>query len=445
MQTTSLFPGTEVAVPTCGGAGVNDNRFAAPRVRRPDRQQTTLEPCCLEDRLPADHPARTVWKVVERLDLSLFHAAIAARGSDPGRAATDPRLLVALWLYAAVEGVGNGRELDRLCREHDAYRWLCGGVSMNYHTLNDFRVGHAEAVDDLFTKVLAALMCLDVVKVNRVSQDGTRVRASAGRSSFRRKGRIEAFLTEAKAHIEVLKKQAEEAPEESARKHAAQERAARERQERLEAALAAFPQIEEIKARQRNDKPSKHQEPRVSITDSEARKMKMGNGGFDPAYNVQIAADTESRAIVAIEVTNHGCDSGEDGPLREQVQRRTGKMPKEHLLDGGYLNRNAIEQASQEGVAVYVPLSPTAGKGEICTEHKDDPPGVAAWRKRMTSEEGKTIYKLRASTSETVNADLKAFRGLHAFTVRGLAKVRCVALWSALAYNVMHFATVLVT
>lgn len=248
---------------------------------------------------------------------------------------------------------------------------------------------------------------------------------------------------QAQAQVEALKQQADEAAEASTRKRAAQERAARERQSRLEAALAAFPEIEASKARQRKDKPSKHQAARVSITDPEARKMKMGNGGFDPAYNVQIAADTESRAIVAIEVTNHGCDSGEDAVLREQLQRRTGKTPKEYLLDGGYLSRPGIEQASEEGVAIYVPLSPTAGKGQVCTEQKGDPPGVAAWRKRMTSEEGKTIYKLRASTSETVNADLKSFRGLQGFTVRGLAKVRCVALWSALAYNVMHFATVM--
>jgi len=335
--------------------------------------------------------------------------------------------------------------LDRLCREHDAYRWLCGGVSVNYHTLNDFRVGHGQALDDLFTKVLASLMCHEVVKVNRITQDGTRVPASAGKSSFRRQPRIEEFLAQAQAQVQALKKQADEAPEDSARQRAVQERAARERQERLEAALEEFAKIEAVKAKQREEKPSKHREPRVSTTDPDARVMKMGDGGFEPAYNVQIVADTESRAILAIDVTNHGCDNGEDRPARQQVQRRTGQTPKEHLMDRGYLNIKGIEEAGQEGVNIYVPLSPTAGNGRVCTEHKGDPPGVAEWRKRMTSEDGKEIYKLRASTSETVNADLKTFRGLRAFTVRGLAKVRCVALWSALAYNVMHFATVLIS
>ena len=404
-----------------------------------------MEPCCVEERLAVDHPVRTIWSVVERLDLSAFYACITARGSDPGRAATDPKLLVALWLYAAVEGVGNGRELDRLCREHDAYKWLCGGVAMNYHTLNDFRVGHAKALDDLFTRVLATLLHHDVVKVHRASQDGTRVRASAGTGSFRRKPRLEERLVEARAHVEALKQQGDEVPGESARKRAAQERAAGERAGRLEAALAEFPKIEEIRSRQPKAKRDKHREARVSTTDPDARKMKMSNGGFNPAYNVQIAADTESRAILAIEVTNHGCDSGEDRGLRAQIHRRTGQKLKEHLLDGGYIDRKGIEQASQDGVDIYMPLPKTAGDGQVCRAFPGDSPGVTAWRNRMVSEESKAIYKLRASTSETVNADLKSFRGLHALTVRGLSKVRCAALWSALAYNVMHFARVLVT
>jgi transposase len=442
METISL-PGMDFGVDVV--VELSDNQYAAPRLRRPDRTQMTLEPCCVEERLAVDHPVRTVWSVVERMDLSAFYASITARGSDPGRAATDPKLLVGLWLYAAVDGVGNGRELDRLCREHDAYKWLCGGVAMNYHTLNDFRVGHGQALDDLFTRVLAILLHHDVVKVHRASQDGTRVRASAGSGSFRRQPRLEECLTEAQAHVEALKQQGDEAPADSARKRAAQERAVRERADRLEAALAEFPKIEEMRARQPKAKRAKHREAQVSSTDPEARKMKMSNGGFNPAYNVQMAVDTESRAILAIDVTNHGCDSGEDRGLRAQVQRRTGQRLKEQLLDGGYIDYQGIEQASREGVDIYMPLPKTGRNGQVCRASAGDPPGVTAWRTRMLSAAGREAYRLRASTSETVNADLKTFRGLHAFTVRGLAKVRCVALWSALAYNLMHFTGVLTT
>ena len=158
-----------------------------PRLRQPDRAQVLLEPVCLDERLPTEHPARLIWEVVRHLDLSAFYASIAARGSDPGAGtATDPQLLVALWLYATVDGVGNGRKLDRLCREHDAYKWLCGGVALNYHTLNDFRVAHEQALDELMTRVVAALTVRGVVHVDRITQDGRRVRASAGSSSFHR-------------------------------------------------------------------------------------------------------------------------------------------------------------------------------------------------------------------------------------------------------------------
>jgi transposase len=386
-----------------------------------------------------------IWEVTARLDLSAFYEGIGARGEAPGRAATDPRLLTALWLYAAVEGIGNGRKLARLCEEHDAYRWLCGGVSINYHTLNDFRVGHEKALDDLFTRVLVMLMEHDVVKVNRISQDGTRVRASAGSRSFRRRSRLEQRLAEAKGHVDALKMQADDEPGESACRRAAQERAIRERLSRLESALIEMTKMEAIKARQPDGKSSKKTEPCASTTDPEVRRMRMGHGSFAPAYNVQIATDTQSRAIVGVDVTNRGTDHGEDEPLRKQVERRTGGKVTEHLLDGGYVKNTLIEKAAMQGVAIYAPL-PLVGKGGVpCAHYRTDTPGVTAWRQRMQTEAGRAKYKERAATSETVNADLKTFRGLGAFAVRGLKKVRCVALWSALAYNIMHFAKVLTT
>jgi transposase len=421
-----------------------DRSSAARRLRRPDRQQVLLEPLCLDDRLPVDHAARTIWELTGRLDLAAFYAPIQTTARDPGRPATDPRLLVALWLYACVEGVGHGRELERLCAAHDAYRWLCGGVSVNYHTLNDFRVAHLAALDALFTKVLATLLHQGEVRVMRISQDGTRVRASAGTSSFRRRPTLEQRLVEARAHVEAVKQQAAVEPQVNARRQAAQARVARERVERLTAALAELSQVEAGKARQRDDKPSKKQAPRASTTDPEARRMKMADGGFRPAYNVQIASDPQSRAIMALEVTNHGTDHDEDQPLRAQVEQRTRRKVREHLLDGGYVKRAAIEQAAVAGVAVYAPLPETGKHGRACTYNPHDSPGVAAWRQRMTSSAGKTIYKQRAATSETINADLKAWRGLRSFSVRGLVKCRCVALWAALAYNLTRFAHVFV-
>ncbi|MCP4248137.1 MAG: IS1182 family transposase [bacterium] len=403
-----------------------------------------LEPVCLDDRLPANHPARIVWRVVEQLDLSAFYDAISARGSDPGRSATDPKLLVALWLYAAVDGVGNGRKLDRLCREHDAYKWLCGGVSLNYHTLNDFRVGQERALDELFTQVLTVLTDRGVVRVARISQDGKRVRASAGTSSFCREGSLRQRLQRVVRYIEELKRQPDEAPGESARQRAAQQRAARQQQERLEQALAMLPELETSRRNPKTRKKDRDKPVRVSRTDPEARKMKMADGGIRPAYNLQLASDPTSGAIVGAEVVNNTADSNESGPLREQVERRTGRKVTEHLMDHGYVNLAQIDAAERAGVAVYAPL-PKDKSGQPVTASRWDTPGTTAWRRRMQTDRAKAIYRQRAPTSERPNAEIQERLGLGRFAVRGLRRVRCVALWTALAYNVIHFAECLVT
>ena len=132
----------------------------------------------------------------------------------------------------ALEGYRQRRELDRLCGEHMAYKWLCGGVSVNYHMLSDFRSQGGEKWDELLTHIVAVLLDADLVKMDRVAQDGMRVRASAGKSSFRRQSRLEEFLEEAKQQVEELKQLAEEDGEAlTRRQRAARERAARERQQ----------------------------------------------------------------------------------------------------------------------------------------------------------------------------------------------------------------------
>ena len=190
-------------------AGATVPHAGAPRIVTANRQQLQLRPLDLESLLPPEHRARAVWAVVEQLELTDFYDAIAARGSEPGRPAIDPKILVALWLYATSEGVGSARELARLCEAHDAYRWVCGGVAVNYHTLSDFRVGHEAALDALMTQVLAVLLRQGLVKLTRVAQDGTRVRASAGASSFRREKSLRACLEAAQAQVARVKQEAE--------------------------------------------------------------------------------------------------------------------------------------------------------------------------------------------------------------------------------------------
>ena len=166
--------------------------------------------------------------------------------------------------------------------------------------------------------------------------------------------------------------------------------------------------------------------------------MKMPGGAIQPAYNVQFGTDVRSRAIVAVDVINTGSDAQQSEPIREQAERRTNRKVKEHLLDGGFVNKGLIQTAESNGVAIYAPL-PKDRRGEPCRHGRHDSAGVAAWRRRMTTPAAKKIYHQRAATAETVNGEVRTYRGLGRFLVRGLSKVRCAALWAALAYNLVHF------
>ena len=410
-----------------------------PRIRHANRQQMLMRPCSLEDLLPDDHDARTVWTLVSSWNLDRFLDTIRARGEQPGRAATDPRILISLWLYAAIQGVASARELDRLCRESDPFRWICGQVSVNYHTLSDFRVAHKEALDDLLTQMLTVLIQGQAVSVIRIAQDGTRVRVSAATSSFKRRDTLEQARQKARDHLKIIARQADRLEDTTVRRKKAEHRAAKEKLERIEEALKQLAEVEQAKAQQK-DKPSKRNQPRASTTDPEARFMKMPDRGTRPAFNVQLAVDTSSRAIVGVDVTNAGSDAGLSEPMREQVEERTGQKVEEQLLDGGFVRLEAITQAAAAGTTIYMPPPKSRSKGADPSKRKPgDTEAVAEWRKRMGTDQAKKIYRQRGSTIEPVNGDLKTHRGMVPFLVRGLNKAKCVVLWAALAYNVVHF------
>ena len=418
------------------------------RVLRPVRNQIEWVERDLDGLLPDDHPARAIWAFLERMDLSAFYASIKSVQGRAGHPATDPQVLLALWLYATSEGVGSARQIDRFCKEHDAYRWLCGGVPINYHTLSDFRVANQEALDNLLTEILAAMMDAGLVTLRHVAQDGMRVRASAGASSFRRASSLQRCLVEAEQQVSALAAEREHPdPGRSARQEAARERAAKERQRRVEEALRRMPEIEAAKERRKKNRSKaerkKVSEARVSTTDPESRVMKMPDGGFRPAYNLQMATDRDSQVIVGVAVDTTGSDGGLAPPVLEQVVERTGQLPEAYLIDGSFAKREDITALELRGVTVYAPTrSPrTTTSGRTKSEpRRDDTPQVACWRERMETEEAKEIYKQRAATAECVNAHARR-RGLMQLSVRGAYKVRSVLLLMAITHNLLRWIT----
>jgi transposase len=423
--------------------GFGKGSGVGPRLRRAERSQRELIPSSLDEVLPEDHQARDIWQFVRALDLSAFTSEIKSAGSSPGHPAIDPAILVTLWVFANSEGVGSARELDRLCERDIAYRWICGGVGVNHHTLSDFRVDHGTKVDKLLTQVIGLLTTNGVIKMQQVAQDGTRVRASAGASSFRREKTLQVCLEEAAAQVDTLRAElGHDAGASTRRVAAAKQRAAEARRAAVEAALAQFPEVNQ--QREVMDKKNKKRAetkgaPRVSTTDPEARVMKMADGGYRPAFNVQFATDVDSGCLVGVNVTNQGTDSHQLEPMVVDILERTGVLPKDYLVDGGYRGHHNIEGLAAAGVTTYAPvLKPKKAGVDPFAPRPDDTPVIADWRARMATDEAKQIYAQRGATAERVNADLKTHRGLGAFNVRGLEKVKAVVLLSALTFNILR-------
>ena len=409
------------------------------RMRQPERRQVELRAMDLDSLLSADHPARVIWQYVEGLDLVVLEEKIRAREHTPGQAPASPRLLLALWLYATSQGVGSARALERLCESHDAYRWLCGGVSVNYHGLADFRSGHGALLDQLLTENIATLWADGLIDPVEVVQDGVRVRASAGASSFRRQKSLHKHLKKARRLVEHLKREVDEDPDASNRRiKAARERAARDLKERIARALqrAAELQAERQRRAKTNKKQvDKQKEPRVSTTDPQARVMKMADGGFRPAYNCQIGTVGEGQIVVDVAVDTTGSDRGQLRPMLERLRLRHRHLPRRYLVDGGFHKNEDIEWAAEHGVLVYGPTTQSKHRTDPYAPRPEDGPGVAAWRRRMKSPHGKAVSR-RRSMGECINARFRQW-GLRQFTVRGLHKVKTALLWFALANNIL--------
>ncbi len=435
--------------------------IGGPRLWEPERDVVELQAVCLDNLIAADHPARLIWSYAARLDLRELEDRIKARKGVPGHPAITPHLLLGLWLYATSEGVGSARLLSRLCERDDVYRWFCGGVGVNHRTLSEFRVSHRELLERLLAHSVTALAAEGLIDLDALSQDGVRVRASAGASSFRRRGKLEQRIAEVKEVLAELAKQVDGDPaadEQRLRKRRAGRAA--ERLARLEAAVA---KVAELEARQPKAKPPEGQppegqpqeaapadqhtvdqqtdgklpkEPRASMTDVDARVIKMANGGFQPAYNMQFASVAGEQIVVAIDVSTSSSDRGLARPMLEQIDATYGALPAHYLIDGGFTKNDDIEWAHDANVAMFCPPITNKHKTDPLAPRPKDGPGTKAWRERMKSEAGKATYR-RRSIHECINGRFRQWN-LVQLTVRGKAKALAVLAWYALVNNILQ-------
>ena len=420
--------------------------MAEARVVRPDRRQLRWDMIDLEGLLPADHRARLVWSFVESLDLSPLYDRVLSREGEAGRPAADPAVLLSLWLYATIEGVGSARELERLAQSDAAYRWLAGGVPLNYHGLADFRVDSVEVLDWLLTQSVTALIAEGLISLDEIAVDGTKIRASASKKSFRTGEKLIKIEAAVADRLAALKQELSSDPGASSRRgQAARERAAREVQARTARARAALERLEAERraraARHAKDE-AKKKEPKASTSDPEARCMRFPDGAVRPAYNAQIAAAPRGGVIVSIEVTDRRNDAGLAGPMVDDIARRYGRTPDKLLVDTSYATSGDIVALAAHAagpVSVYTP--PPAEKENVkpatlarrIRKRAKEPACLKAWRERMASEAGQAVYALRKRI-ERINADRKN-HGFGFLPVRGLIKAKAHALWHALANN----------
>jgi transposase len=405
------------------------------RLREPVRDEVKLRAFDLDSLIDADHPARVIWAYACKVDMSAFEAGVRSREGTAGMPQTSPHLLLALWLYATTDGMGSARALARACEGVSAYRWLCGEVGVNHRILSEFRNDQGGRIEQLLCDHVASLSAAGLIDLDEVAQDGVRIRASAGAASFRRRKSLRSELAKAKVLLRRLARQDDDDQGPSSGRKL---KAARERAARVEQALAALSEVEKLRAKREKtnaNQTKRQKEPRASTTDPEARIMKMADGGFRPAYNVQFASLPENGVILDVACESVGSDRGLAEPMAQRLEKAYGQRPKRHLVDGGYQSADDIAAADAAGTQFYCPPGKTkSGRDPTEPREKDTAP-IANWRARMATQAGQEVYK-RRSVCELVHAKLRN-RGTDRLYVRGRAKVETWMRWFALGANIL--------
>ena len=418
------------------------------RVKLAQRHQVQMRCLSLDEMVREGDLVRTVVRYAESLDLTELYSQIKAVEGEVGRDAIDPRILFSLWLFATLEGINSGRRIAKLCTRDIPYMWICGEVSVNYHSICDFRTAHADFLDRVLIEAVSVLHHHGLIELRTIAQDGMRVRASAGSGSFKRQDTLVEAQKLAQEYMEQLESEDDDDDSDDSDQSPAQKsahlRAARERKARLEEALEHASELQEKWDQRNSGRKKEHRTstPRVSTTDPEARRMKMGDNGFRPAFNVQFSSDADHLVIVSTSVTNEGTDAAQMPLMIARVQQNYGVLAENYLVDGDFINKDSVTQTEKQNIKCYGPLfkerQQLAQGEDPYAPRASENAHFTAFRERMGEEAAQQLRKRRSAAAEFPNANCRN-QGLQQFSVRGLAKVRAQTLWHVIAYNFRRF------
>src|SRR5258708_1675084 len=458
-----------------------------PLIRYVNRQQMSWRAVDVERLIGEDHPARAIWTLIGRMDLSRFYQGIESSAEEGGRPAFDPQLLISLWVYAYSQGIGSAREVARRCEFDPAFQWLTGLDEVNYHTLADFRVEKQNELDELIT-------------LDQVMQDGTKIRAAASPRSVQRESTIQEHWERARRRVKEMGDPRDE--ESKPRVKQARLRARREQQERLDQAMEELEKLHKLKAARSPNK-------RVSISDPQARVMHQSDGGLALSYNAQLSTDAAHGLVVGVSVTQAENDWNQLLPPLEQIHQPLNQTPNPTVADAGYTTRAVIEEMAERkmdflgsmpredacsgrttpnrlppSAFVYQPetdrylcpgekflryegrlknerglisyryqarredCEPCAHKPACCPANRkrgrgllriEESAAVLTFRQKMKSEEAQASYRRRGRVAEFCNAWIKSKLGRRQFHRRGLLEVQTAMVGACLTYNLQHW------
>ncbi|MGV8947967.1 MAG: transposase [Candidatus Paracaedibacter sp.] len=313
------------------------------------RNVITLETVDWLSLIDAEHPARRIIRVLDQFDLTQLYEKITSEKSCQGRPAIDPKIMLAIMVYAAMMGITSSRAIASHCKWEPGFRWILGyGLIVGYVTISTFRKEAGKCLDNILTQVITAMVAVGVVDLEEVILDGTKIKANAGRRSFHTEEELEQLKKE------ISDKLAKVTIEEQKINHKSR---LDNQEKRIQKALDQIPGIQKVlnESAKKRKKGTKAKEAKSSKTDPDARQMRFADGAKGPGYNAQFRTASKIGVIVEVQVIQRRNDSNMLTPMLDSFEFRYGYSPARILGDVNYCVKEDIEKVLRRGMEVYYP------------------------------------------------------------------------------------------